>query len=128
MRLSYLIVINLSHWRNGTSMRDEFFFLIILTHLLPMYQSNLYPLIPLFYVCRLLYIHVFLGTLVILVTCFIVLTELPLPKPKEPTGKKKSLLFSPRVADEARRVLATADPNIVSQMAHVLKQTNVDHM
>lgn len=56
------------------------------------------------------------------------LTELPLPKPKEPTGKKKSLLFNPRVADEARRVLATADPNIISQMAHVLRQTNVDYV
>ena len=56
------------------------------------------------------------------------LTELPLPTPIEPSGKKKSLLFNPRVADEARRVLATADPNIVSQMAHVLQQTNVDHM
>lgn len=58
----------------------------------------------------------------------VVLTELPLPSPIEPSGKKKSLLFNPRVADEARRVLAAADPNIVSQMAHVLQQTNVDHM
>ena len=65
---------------------------------------------------------------IVILYTYLVLTELPIPTPIEPTGKKKSLLFNPRVADEARRVLATADPNIVSQMAHVLQQTNVDHM
>jgi len=56
------------------------------------------------------------------------LRELPLPTPVELQGKHKSLFYDPRDEDAAGRILATADPTIISQMARVLGRTNIDHM
>lgn len=57
-----------------------------------------------------------------------VLPELPLPTPLSHTVGNKSLLFSPRVADEARSIISSNNDHLVGQLVHALGQTNTDHM
>ena len=56
------------------------------------------------------------------------LPELPLPTPTEAALSSTSLLFHPRVAEEARRLLTVRDNGLVPQLADALENTNVDHM
>ena len=58
---------------------------------------------------------------------YVVLPELPLPS-AIPQATSRSLLFHPRIAEEARTILATRDEKLVSQLVHALRQTNTDHM
>ena len=58
---------------------------------------------------------------------FSVLPELPLPTQCE-TEESRSLLFHPRVAEEAQRHLNNPDPNLISQLAQSLACTSADHM
>jgi len=57
-----------------------------------------------------------------------VLPEMPLPSPLPQTLGNKSLLFHPRVAEEAQRLLATNDDNLIPQLVHSLSQTSSKHM
>ncbi|XP_072030780.1 nipped-B-like protein A isoform X2 [Amphiura filiformis] len=54
------------------------------------------------------------------------LTELPLPSPLPSTVNNKGLLFSPRVAEEAKRLLGGQDENLIPQLLQALSQTNTD--
>ncbi|XP_013407379.1 nipped-B-like protein B isoform X1 [Lingula anatina] len=56
------------------------------------------------------------------------LPELPLPTPMPQTVHNKSLLYHPRIAEEARRLLASRDENLVPQLIHALSHTNVEHI
>ncbi|XP_022102804.1 nipped-B-like protein A isoform X2 [Acanthaster planci] len=56
------------------------------------------------------------------------LTELPLPTPLPCTVNNKGLLYSPRVAEEAKRLLGVQDENLVPQLLHALSQTNTDNI
>nr|XP_006819500.1 PREDICTED: nipped-B-like protein-like isoform X1 [Saccoglossus kowalevskii] len=56
------------------------------------------------------------------------LPELPLPSPLPATLGNKSLLYNPRVSEEARRILSTPDENLVPQLLHALGQTSTDHI
>ncbi|XP_033636427.1 nipped-B-like protein A [Asterias rubens] len=56
------------------------------------------------------------------------LTELPLPSPLPCTINNKGLLYSPRVADEAKRLLGLQDENLVPQLLHALGQTSTDNI
>ena len=56
-----------------------------------------------------------------------VLPELPLPTPL--VGKKcHSLLFHPRVAEEAQRHLNSADNALAKQLTQALAKTSANHM
>ncbi|MPD04891.1 Nipped-B-like protein A [Portunus trituberculatus] len=57
-----------------------------------------------------------------------VLPELPLPSSSVGLGDSRSLLFHPRVAEEAQRLLACQDPDLVQQLANSLARTHADHM
>lgn len=56
-----------------------------------------------------------------------VLPELPLPS-AIPQASSRSLLFHPKIAEEARNILATRDDKLVSQLVHALRLTNTDYM
>ncbi|XP_014208560.1 nipped-B-like protein [Copidosoma floridanum] len=56
------------------------------------------------------------------------LTEMPLPAPLPQTLTNKSLLFHPRVADEAQILLSSSDENLVPQLIMSLSQTSSDHI
>uniref|UniRef100_A0A1B0EYM2 Uncharacterized protein n=2 Tax=Phlebotomus papatasi TaxID=29031 RepID=A0A1B0EYM2_PHLPP len=57
------------------------------------------------------------------------LSELPITDPALVTSLlDKSLLFHPRVAEEARNLLAMQDANRVQQLVRALEQTNADHI
>ncbi|GAB1597401.1 nipped-B-like protein A [Argonauta hians] len=56
------------------------------------------------------------------------LPELPLPTPLSPGMHNKSLLFNPKIADDARKILETHDETLAQQLAHSLKQTSTDHI
>lgn len=63
------------------------------------------------------------------ILCLAVLSELPITDPALVTSLlDKSLLFHPRVAEEARNLLAMQDANRVQQLVRALEQTNADHM
>lgn len=56
------------------------------------------------------------------------LTEMPLPAPLPQTLSNKSLLFHPRVVDEAQILLTSRDENLVPQLIMSLSQTSSDHI
>lgn len=56
-----------------------------------------------------------------------ILSELPLPGPTQ-QSHSKSLLFHPRVADEARLLLSIRDISLTPQLIHALSSTNTDHI
>ncbi|XP_037089457.1 nipped-B-like protein [Pollicipes pollicipes] len=56
------------------------------------------------------------------------LPELPLPTPMEQTLNNRSLLFHPRVAEEARRLLTVRDNSLVPQLAEALANTSAEHI
>ncbi|XP_016839309.1 nipped-B-like protein [Nasonia vitripennis] len=56
------------------------------------------------------------------------LPEMPLPTPLPQTLTNKSLLFHPRVADEAQILLSMRDENLVPQLIMSLSQTSADHI
>lgn len=53
---------------------------------------------------------------------------MPLPTPLPQTLSNKSLLFHPRVAEEAQNLLGVTDEVLVPQLVHSLIQTSADHM
>lgn len=56
------------------------------------------------------------------------LPEMPLPTPLPQTLTNKSLLFHPRVAQEAQILLSARDENLVPQLILSLSQTSSDHI
>lgn len=56
------------------------------------------------------------------------LPEMPLPTPLPQTLSNKSLLFHPRVAEEAQNLLRARDDTLVPQLVHSLSQTSADHI
>jgi len=56
------------------------------------------------------------------------LPEMPLPTPLPQTLTNKSLLFHPRVAEEAQILLSVRDENLVPQLIMSLSQTSSDHI
>ncbi|EFN76684.1 Nipped-B-like protein [Harpegnathos saltator] len=56
------------------------------------------------------------------------LPEMPLPTPLPQTLTNKSLLFHPRVAEEAQILLSVRDENLVPQLILSLSQTSADHI
>ncbi|XP_042215621.1 nipped-B-like protein isoform X2 [Homarus americanus] len=56
------------------------------------------------------------------------LPELPLPSSSVGYGDSRSLLFHPRVAEEAQRLLSCQDPALVEQLANSLALTHADHI
>ncbi|XP_015608348.1 nipped-B-like protein B [Cephus cinctus] len=56
------------------------------------------------------------------------LPEMPLPTPLPQTLTNKSLLFHPRVAEEAQILLSVSDENLVPQLILSLSQTSSDHI
>lgn len=56
------------------------------------------------------------------------LPELPLPTPLSPPVHNKSLLFNPKIADEAQRILGSSDESLAQQLTCALKQTSTDHI
>lgn len=64
------------------------------------------------------------------VNCFVclVLSELPISDSSVGTPLKKSLLFHPRVAEEANNLLSLKDETLTRQLTAALEQTNADHM
>lgn len=59
---------------------------------------------------------------------FAVLPEMPLPSPMPQTLGNKSLLFHPRVAEEADILLSLRDDALVPQLIQSLINTSSDHM
>lgn len=55
----------------------------------------------------------------------IVLTVLPI---SDSSINQKSLLFHPRVAEEAKNLLSRKDDVLSKQLTAALEQTNADHM
>ncbi|XP_059489671.1 nipped-B-like protein isoform X2 [Neocloeon triangulifer] len=56
------------------------------------------------------------------------LPEMPLPTPLPQTMSNKSLLFHPRVAEEAQILLSVHDENLVPQLIHSLVETSAEHI
>ncbi|XP_011162690.1 nipped-B-like protein B [Solenopsis invicta] len=56
------------------------------------------------------------------------LPEMPLPTPLPQTLTNKSLLFHPRVAEEAQILLSVRDENLVPQLIMSLSQTSSEHI
>ncbi|KAL0131860.1 hypothetical protein PUN28_003013 [Cardiocondyla obscurior] len=56
------------------------------------------------------------------------LPEMPLPTPLPQTLTNKSLLFHPRVAEEAKILLSIRDENLVPQLIMSLSQTSSEHI
>lgn len=60
---------------------------------------------------------------------FSVLSELPLSDTlPSHSNTHKSLLFHPRVAEEAKQVLSQRDDSLAQQLANAIEQTNLSHM
>lgn len=57
-----------------------------------------------------------------------VLSELPICESSVITSLHKSLLFHPRVAEEANNLLSLKDDTLTRQLVHALEQTSADHM
>ncbi len=53
-----------------------------------------------------------------------VLPEMPLPVPLASTLSSRSLLFHPRVAEEAQRLLSTRDEALATQLQHALSASS----
>lgn len=53
---------------------------------------------------------------------------MPLPTPSPQTLGNKSLLFHPRVAEEAQNLLNVRDKVLVPQLVSSLEKTSADHM
>lgn len=58
----------------------------------------------------------------------LVLPELPLPTPSSQTISNKSLLFHPRVAEEAQNLLGQKNEVLIPQLVASLEKTSADHM
>ena len=58
---------------------------------------------------------------------FLVLSELPLSDTL-PSQQNKSLLFHPRVAEEANNVLSQRDDVLAQQLISAIEQTKANHM
>ncbi|XP_064624377.1 nipped-B-like protein isoform X2 [Lineus longissimus] len=56
------------------------------------------------------------------------LPELPLPTPLPSTVNNKSLLFHPRIAEEAKQLTASRDESLVPTLAKALSQTTTEHI
>ncbi|KAJ8305636.1 hypothetical protein KUTeg_016181 [Tegillarca granosa] len=56
------------------------------------------------------------------------LPELPLPTPLPSTVNNKSLLYHPKLAEEAKRCLRSRDVPLTQQLAKALKQTSTEHI
>ncbi|XP_063929333.1 nipped-B-like protein isoform X2 [Zophobas morio] len=56
------------------------------------------------------------------------LPEMPLPTPSPQTLSNKSLLFHPRVAEEAQNLLGVRDEVLVPQLVQSLVQTSAEHI
>ncbi|XP_046405626.1 nipped-B-like protein isoform X2 [Ischnura elegans] len=56
------------------------------------------------------------------------LPEMPLPSPLPQTLSNKSLLFHPRVAEEAQILLGARDDDLIPQLIQSLAQTSADHI
>lgn len=59
--------------------------------------------------------------------CFSVLSELPLAESTQ-SSANKSLLFHPRVAEEANNLLQSRDPTLIEPLLQAIQQTNSDNM
>lgn len=57
-----------------------------------------------------------------------VLCELPISDSFNTSSPNKTLLFHPRVAEEAKLLLSKKDDNITRQLVHAIEHTNADHM
>lgn len=57
-----------------------------------------------------------------------VLPELPLPTPSPQTISTKSLLFHPRVAEEAQNLLGQKNEVLIPQLVSSLEKTSADHI
>ena len=53
---------------------------------------------------------------------------MPLPVPLPQALSNKSLLFHPRVVEEASRLLNQTDSNLIGQLIEGFAQTSADHM
>uniref|UniRef100_UPI00358E56D1 nipped-B-like protein isoform X3 n=1 Tax=Myxine glutinosa TaxID=7769 RepID=UPI00358E56D1 len=71
--------------------------------------------------------HVPITTLAGIASLTDLLSELPLPSPL-PATTTKSLLFSPRISDDATRLLSLREEGLVSQLCHALSQVSTDHI
>lgn len=58
----------------------------------------------------------------------LVLPELPLPTPLPQTVQNKSLLYHPKLAEDAKKYLNSRDDAVIQQLTHALKQTSTEHM
>lgn len=58
----------------------------------------------------------------------LVLPEMPLPTPLAQTLSTKSLLFHPRVAEEALNLLEVRGESLVPGLVQSLGQTSANHM
>lgn len=56
------------------------------------------------------------------------LPEMPLPSPLQQTLSNKSLLFHPRVAEEANILLSGRDDYLAPLLAQLLSKTSADHI
>ncbi|CAH1960755.1 unnamed protein product [Acanthoscelides obtectus] len=56
------------------------------------------------------------------------LPEMPLPTPSPQTLSNKSLLFHPRVAEEAQNLLGVRDECLIPQLVTSLEQTSAEHI
>lgn len=56
------------------------------------------------------------------------LPEMPLPTPSPQTLGNKSLLFHPRVVEEAQKLLHVRDKVLVPQLVSSLEKTSAEHM
>jgi hypothetical protein len=56
------------------------------------------------------------------------LPEMPLPSPLQQTLSNKSLLFHPRVAEEANILLSGRDEHLAPLLAQSLSKTSADHI
>lgn len=63
-----------------------------------------------------------------MVFLILVLNELPISVSSVITSLHKSLLFHPRVAEEANNLLSIKDDNLTRLLFHAIEQTNADHM
>ncbi|XP_005090101.1 nipped-B-like protein B [Aplysia californica] len=56
------------------------------------------------------------------------LSQLPLPTPLPQTVQNKTLLYSPNIAEDARRLLASSDDVLGAQLSHALRQTTTSQI
>lgn len=72
--------------------------------------------------------HIFLSSVINSLIKILVLPEMPLPSPLPQTLSNKSLLFHPRVAEEAQILLSHPNELLIPQLIHSLSQTTSEHM